>query len=250
MIANKTISLIIPCKNEAVAIKVALEHVPEGIDEIIVIDNGSTDKTKAVAKELGAKVFSEPRHVNGIGYGFALARGIREATSDIIICMDGDGSYPTRLIPSLITYIQKNNIDFLSCNRIPFQHPQKMSSVRKTGVIILNLWIRILYGYHIRDSLSGMWVIKKHSIEKLQVFEGGWNFSLEIKINALKNKNIRFAEYHIPYHDRQFDSSKQNIFKTGIEHFFFLLKIKFFPKKYLLSIRENNNLLPGSFTYE
>ena len=144
MISNKHLSLVIPCKNEASALKQAFKHVSKQIDEIIVVDNGSTDKTVQVAKNIGAKVFTEDKNINGIGYGFALAKGIKQATGDIIICMDGDGSYPIAEIPNLVKKLEARKLDFISCSRIPFKNPKSISFIRTFGVRILNLFIYLL----------------------------------------------------------------------------------------------------------
>lgn len=236
MIKNKYISLVMPCKNEERALQEVLKNAPRLIDEIIVVDNNSNDKTVKIARQFKVKVVKDRRSEDGIGYGYALARGIKEAIGDMIVCMDGDGSYPTSKISSLIEYLERENLDFLSCNRLPFQKKKKMSGVRAFGIRILNLFIWTLFGYRINDCLTGMWVFRRKVTHDLTLFEGGWNFSLEIKLNAITNPKIRFAEHYIPYHDRVFDSSKQNLFKTGLQHLLFLLKFKLNPSKEGISL--------------
>ena len=227
MIKNYSISLVMPCKNEAKALQTVLEKLPKTIDEVIVVDNNSNDQTKAVARKFGARIFSESKtDKNGIGYGFAIQKGIREAKGSIVICMDGDGSYPVKEIGSMVDYLLKKNLDFISCNRLPFRKPQKMSSLRAFGVKILNLLVWSLYGYKINDSLSGMWVFKKYVLSDLNLSEGGWNLSLEIKLKAILSPTYKFAERQISYQDRVFDLSKQNLFRTGFEHVLYLIKFK------------------------
>lgn len=220
-----------------------LESMPKEIDEVIVVDNMSTDNSVAVAKKLKARVLQESRAHNGIGYGYALSCGIKAATSDIIVCMDGDGSYPVGKIKEITTFLMSKKYDFISCNRLPVLNPKKMSVIRMFGVRILNLFINILYGYPIRDSLTGMWVFKRETIPSLSLFEGGWNFSPEIKLSAITNKKIRFTEYHIPYQDRELDQSKQVIYKTGTEHFIFLFTWKLKQFKMPFFIRRAVSLL-------
>lgn len=228
MVKNSTLSLIIPCKNEAKALETVLSDLPKEIDEIIVVDNNSTDQTKKVARKFGAKILSDSRNdKSGIGYGYAIQKGFSHAHGDIIICMDGDGSYPVNEIPAIVKYLLQKKLDFISCNRLPFKHPQKMSSVRALGVKILNLTIRLMYGYKIKDSLTGMWVFRKSALENLSFTEGGWNFSLEIKLKTIMSKSLKFAEKQISYQDRVLDLSKQNIVRTGLKHMLYLLKLKF-----------------------
>ncbi len=216
-----------PCKNEAKAIETVFKNLPRKIDEVIVVDNNSSDQTTKIAKSFGAKIIHEPRSTrSGIGYGYALQKGIEKAKGDIIVCMDGDGSYPAKEIPLLVTHLIINKLDLISCNRLPFEDPKKMSIVRSFGVRILNGLILILYGYKIKDSLSGMWIFKRYVYNELQLTEGGWNFSLEIKLKTIADSRFKFSEKQISYHDRVFDSSKQIIFKTGIEHVFYLFNLK------------------------
>jgi glycosyltransferase involved in cell wall biosynthesis len=226
MIQQQLITLILPCRNEEKALPVLASLLPKGIDEVIVVDNGSKDNTVSVAKRLGFRVFAEDRHVKGIGYGYALQKGILNARGDIIICMDGDGSYPVNDTPRLISHLLSEKLDFISCNRLPFTNPKDMSFIRKTGVIILNTTILALYGKIVHDSLTGMWVFKKEKINQLRFMEGGWDFSLEIKLRALTSPDIAYEEVHIPYKDRVLGNSKQKIFQTGFNHFKYLWKFK------------------------
>jgi glycosyltransferase involved in cell wall biosynthesis len=223
MYKGQKLTLIFPCRNEAEGIQKLISSVPKEVDEIIVVDNCSTDKTVARARKAGAKVFIEERTDNGIGYGFALTTGINKATGDIVICMDADGSYPIHKILDAVKFQQKNKVDFVSCNRLPILNVKEMAVIRRLGVWILNTTVRLLYGYPIQDSLTGMWVFNRKAIQNFQLFEGGWNLSLEIKLHAIHDKNTSFTEFHIPYRDRIFDQSKQNLFETGFTHFVYLL---------------------------
>jgi glycosyltransferase involved in cell wall biosynthesis len=228
MIKNQKISLVMPCKNEAKSLQAVLSKLPKQIDEVIVVDNNSNDKTKEVAAKFGAAVINEVRNDRfGIGYGFALQKGINQASGDIVICMDGDDSYPILEVPRIVKEFIKNKIDFISCNRLPFKDPKKMSIVRASGVRILNLITWVLYGYRIKDSLTGMWVFKNNIYKRLSPKEGGWDFSLEIKLRAINNEEVIFAEHHIPYRDRVLDLSKQSLFQTGFHHALYLFKFKF-----------------------
>jgi len=90
MYKGQSITVIIPCLNEEAGIEKVLRSMPEYVDEIIVVDNGSTDRTAEVAASFGAKVIREELR----GYGRAYRRGFSCATSDLIITLDGDHSYP------------------------------------------------------------------------------------------------------------------------------------------------------------
>lgn len=219
MIYGKTISLVIPCKNEARSLPKLLKRVPSFVDEVIIVDNNSSDTTVSVAKNLGCKVRSEKRtDQSGIGYGFAHQTGLKIASGDIVVTMDGDGTYPIEQIREVLKFMTKNQLDFVSCNRFPLLNSEAVSAVRKLGVLILNTQVSLLFSHPIKDILSGMWAVNRGVAKKLQLQEGGWNLSPEIKLKALLHKEIAFSEYHIMHHYRSHGDSKQQIWKTGFEH--------------------------------
>ena len=115
MYKGQSITVIIPCLNEEAGIEQVLRAMPEYVDEIIVVDNGSTDRTAEVAASLGAKVIREELR----GYGRAYRRGFSCATSDLIITLDGDHSYPVDGISYLLEAFLHLHVDFLNASRFP-----------------------------------------------------------------------------------------------------------------------------------
>ena len=227
MLKNKTISVVIPCKNEGKTIYRTVKSVPAYVDEVIVVDNGSTDDTSEKAKKAGARVIHEPRKLNGIGYGYAHITGMARAMGDYIVAMDGDGTYPAKSIKNAISYMEKEHLDFVSCNRLPLKNPKAISATRRLGINILNLEVLILYKKPIKDILTGMWCMKKEVVTKLGLKMGDWNLSPEIKIAAMINKDVRFGEFQIDHFERGKDVSKQKIWNTGFNHLFYILKRRF-----------------------
>ena len=100
------ISLILPAKNEAEGLRRTLPGVRERLPEaeIIVVDDGSTDETAAIARQFGAIVLSSPY---SMGNGAAIKRGARAATGDIFVFMDADGQHDTQLIPRLLARLDE-----------------------------------------------------------------------------------------------------------------------------------------------
>lgn len=229
MINNKKISLIIPCRNEEAALYSLLQKVPSYVDEVIVVDNNSKDNTVRVAKANGATVYIEKKETGGVGYGFAHQTGLKKATGDYIIALDGDNTYPVRSIKEIVTYMEKNMLDFVSCNRLPLSNGKTITPTRRMGIKILNFWASFLFGYRLNDILTGMWAVRKSAVKKLNAISGGWNYSPEVKLAAISNPDIFFSEYHIPYYLRVNGVSKLSMWKTGFDHFIFILerKIKF-----------------------
>lgn len=232
MLNNKSITVIIPCKNEQAAIHSMMQKIPKYVDEVIVVDNNSRDNTAVVAREHGAKVFTEKKHVEGVGYGYAHQTGMKHATGDIIVALDGDDTYPIEAIKEVVQFMEKSNSDFVSCARFPLSDPDAISPIRQLGVGILNLEVTLLYGYPMQDILSGMWVMRKECMKKINAKCGEWNFSPEIKLAAIAHPDIHFSEYHIAHAVRLNGVSKQQIWKTGFNHLFYILNRRFTVDKF------------------
>jgi len=224
MINGKTITIVVPCKNESSIITGFISRVPSYVDEILIVDNNSTDNTAALAKKAGAQVVSEPRAIHGIGYGFAHQTGIEKATGEYVVAMDGDDTYPVKHIATIIKKMEREHIDFVSCNRLPLRNKRAISKTRQTGIRILNALVRICYGYPIQDILSGMWVAKQSTLKSLRTISGDWNFSPEVKLKAIAHPNVVFSEYHIDHFVRAKEPSKQQIWKTGLNHMLFIIR--------------------------
>lgn len=230
MYKNKTITVCLPCRNEADHLDQVIAKIPKYVDEIIVISNNSKDNTIEVAKKLGVKAYEDNQTINGIGYGFAHMTGIKNATSDIIVGADGDATYPVESLDKIIDHLIKQDLDFISCNRYPLQDGTTIPFKLKFGVWMLNTEVRLLYGVQIKDILSGMWVFKKEVRDDLKLTMGEWNLSPQIKINAATSPDIRFAEYSIAQHQR-LGESHQNYFKTGFSHAKWIFANRFTSKQ-------------------
>src|SRR3989442_13661262 len=126
MYRGNRISVVIPCHNEEEGIRAVLAQMPALVDEVLVVDNASTDRTAAVARELGARVVFEARK----GYGRAYKTGFAAARGDIIVPMDGDGPYPPASIPPLLYLLVEGKLDFLTARRWYSRSGQAKSPVR------------------------------------------------------------------------------------------------------------------------
>ncbi len=194
MHANLRLSVVIPCYNEEDGVREVIGRMPKAVDEIVVVDNNCTDRTAEVARSLGAVVVA----VKTPGYGAAYKGGLKAATGDIIITLDGDGTYPPEDIPRLVDTLVEKRWDFLSASRFPLVDPKAMGFTNRLGNWVLTVAAMVLFFKPIRDSQSGMWVFKRSLLEKLRLTSDGMPFSQEIKLEALL-RGFRFGEAHIPY---------------------------------------------------
>ena len=219
MYKGQSITVIIPCLNEEQGIQRVVERMPDFVDEVIVVDNNSTDRTSEVAASLGAKVIREQVR----GYGRSYKRGFTAATGDLIITLDGDHSYPVDAISYLLEAFLHLEVDFLNASRFPVRDKRAMSFKHKIGNLILSLAMSVLYFRWVRDSQSGMWVFRRSILEGMTLESDGMAFSEEIKIEALKHPRVRFGEISIQYSSRM-GEIKLNPWRDGIRNLWFLVK--------------------------
>lgn len=227
MLNKRSVTVVIPCKNEEKIISKTVKSIPHYVDEVIVVDNGSKDNSAKEAEKAGAVVFSDNRKLNGVGYGYAHLTGISNAKGDFIVGMDADDTYPSSEIKNIVEFMEKYELDVVSCNRLPLKNPKAISPLRRLGIYVLNLEVAILYGYRIKDILTGMWVIRATALPKLNLRMGDWNLSPEVKVAAIMHKDLKFAEYQIDHFVREKEPSKQQIWKTGIGHMSYIFKKRF-----------------------
>jgi dolichol-phosphate hexosyltransferase len=223
MYKGQSLTVIIPCLNEEQGIERILRAMPEFVDEVIVVDNASTDRTSEVASALGAKVIREDVR----GYGRAYKRGFAVATKDLIITLDGDQSYPVDALSYLLEAFLHLNVDFLNASRFPVRDPRAMSLRSRFGNLILALAMSLLYFRWVRDSQSGMWVFRRSILKDMKLESDGMSFSEEIKVEAIRNPAIRFGEISILYSSR-LGESKLKPWRDGVQNLWFLARKRFF----------------------
>src|SRR5574341_729124 len=212
------LSAVIPCYNEEHGIREVIERMPEVVDEVVVVDNNCTDRTAEVARSLGARVVEQKVP----GYGAAYKAGLKGATGDLIITLDGDGSYPPERIPSLVDTFLERGWEFLSACRFPLSDPAAMGLTNRLGNAVLTVATGLLFLKPIRDSQSGMWVFRRDALPRLHLTSDGMAFSEEIKLEALL-RGLRFGETHIPYGVRV-GEIKLRKWRDGIENLLFLVR--------------------------
>lgn len=223
MYKGQKITVIVPCLNEEQGIERVLRAMPVFVDETIVVDNASTDRTCEVAASLGAKVIREEVR----GYGRSYKRGFTQATGDLIVTLDGDHSYPVDALSYLLEAFLHLEADFLNASRFPVRDRRAMSFKHRFGNLVLSVVTSLLFFHWVSDSQSGMWVFRRSILKLMKLESDGMAFSEEIKIEALRNPHIRFREISIQYSSR-LGEKKLNPWRDGVRNLTFLLKKRFF----------------------
>ena len=210
--------VMIPCLNEEPTLPLVLKTIPkeiEGIDEIeiLVIDDGSTDKTVEVAKSLGVTEFVH--HPQNRGLAHSLRDGIQRALelrADILVLTDGDHQYPQERIPDLVRPILEGKADTVIADR-QVQTIEHFSPAKKLlqslGTKVMNL----AAGTDLPDGTSGFRAYSKEAAIKLNLI-GRFNFATETTIQAA-HKRLAFATIVIETNPKTRES---RLFKSSWEH--------------------------------
>ena len=201
----KKISVVIPALNEEEAIEAVVLAIPRdelrrmGFEvEVLVIDNGSEDRTAELARNAGAEVVFEPTR----GYGRAYKTGFDSAQGQIIATADADLTYPVEDIPELVKLLEEENLDFITTNRFAKMESNVMSPRNRLGNSVLNLTTRLFFRIDLKDSQSGMWVFRKDLLNSMHLNSDGMPFSEELKLEACHFAKCRWREVPIEYRDR------------------------------------------------
>lgn len=221
------LTILMPSLNEEEGIKKTINEIPIqqiknlGYEvEILVVDGGSTDRTKEVAKENGAKIIQTKK-----GYGRQYKFGFSQPLGDIIITADSDGSYPMNEIPKLLKIFQKENLDFINTNRFAKMTKGSMKPINLFGNKILTFLTNFLFSLNLKDSQSGMWILKKEMLPKITLKSNGMSLSQEIKIEAFKK--FKAKEIDSSYQKRV-GKIKLKTIKDGLANVFHLFRKKLF----------------------
>ena len=222
MYKDRRITVVTPCLNEEQGIVEVLARIPSFVDEVIVVDNNSTDRTAEIARNRGARVIHEEIR----GYGRAYKTGLLQSQGDIIVTLDGDHSYPPEAISYLLEAFLRSGVRFFSASRFPLKNKKAMSFKHWLGNKLLSLTLSVLYFRWVRDSQSGMWVFERASLEEMHLVSDGMAFSEEIKIEAITNERIRFKEIYIDYSTRM-GEIKLKPWRDGFRNLCFLFRKRF-----------------------
>jgi len=183
------------------------------VDKVVVCDDGSTDNTAKLAKEVGAIVLS---HNKNQGYGAAIATLFdyaRKQNAQIMITIDGDGQHDPSQIPLLINVITTHNVDVVIGSRF-LDDSTKASSYRKAGIKIITSAANYGTNLKVTDSQSGFRAYSKDAINAIHPTEQGMAVSTEILLK-ISNKGLSIAEVPITI-SYEGDKSEQNSVSHGV----------------------------------
>lgn len=204
--ADRHVTVIIPCLNEEEPIADAVREVlSEHVDEVIVVDNGSTDQTALRAREAGARVIAEPRR----GYGRACAAGFAALgpRADIVCFLDGDGSDVPRFIRDVVAPIAQNKADFVMGSRVRGTREKgSMTPQQLAAGHIAGLLLGLFYNVRFTD-MSPFRAMPAGTLAALGMTETTYGWNLEMQMRAAAS-GLRVTEIPVDHRCRRGGESK------------------------------------------
>ncbi len=205
-------SIVVPAYNEETGLPVILEKIHRAVDgvcEVLVVDDGSSDRTVDVASDFPCRLISHPRN---LGKGEALKSGVRQARGDYVILIDADDTYPAEAIPMMYEALETCDVVYASRRRGRSNIPP----LNRFGNCVFQHMIRCIYGFAASDYSTGLYGIRKEHLEAMAVNSCGFAIEPEIAIKAARMR-LRVKEIPIEYRPRV-GKAKLGSFQAGYDH--------------------------------
>jgi glycosyltransferase involved in cell wall biosynthesis len=210
------VAVLVPCRNEEAAIAGVVHdfrhYLPAAT--VYVYDNASTDETAQVARDAGARVYSEPL----IGKGNVVRRMFADVEADIYVMVDGDGTYDASSAPRLIRCLVTQGLDMVNCARVSSETGAYRPGHRLGNRLLTGLVARV-FGKRLSDMLSGYRVMSRRFVKSFPALSGGFEIETELTVHALELR-APICELSAPYVSRpRGSSSKLRTLRDGIRIF-------------------------------
>jgi glycosyltransferase involved in cell wall biosynthesis len=218
-LGDSSVSVIIPVFNEESTVGDVITRTKNTLEklklpyEVIVVDDGSVDRSLEISKAKEVNVLRETHQ----GKGHAIRSGIRWAKGNIIVTLDSDGSHKPEEIPLILQCVMEDKVDFAIGSRFfnAEANKAKIPRLNRLGNRIFNSLIGLLTGVKISDSQSGFRSIRSSVIKKMKLDSQGYEVESEMLVKALK-MGVRVTEVPISFEQRTVGRSKLDPLKDGI----------------------------------
>ena len=196
---DELLTIVIPTLNEAEAIgKVLDELFKAGIkpEQVLVVDGHSTDKTPEIAASKGVKVIFQ----EGKGKGDALKSAVKHVKTPYVLVMDGDYTYPATHIPALLEKALRGGFDEVIGARVYGR--KNIPLLNRVGNKVLTAIFNSLFGVHLKDLLSGMYLVRTERLREIEWVSRGFSIEAEVAAHVISTTG-RIAEVPIKYRKRR-----------------------------------------------
>lgn len=215
------VTVVIPTLNEAGNIIGVINTVKKVLKypyEIIIVDGGSNDGTLDIVRHKQCKLIIEPRR----GYGLALRLGMKQAKGNILVMVDGDGTYELKHINILLDRLIEKDADLCLATRM-YDPNKAMGMMNFVGNKVITFCFNMLYKQNLSDSQSGYRAISKKAFDRLEFKEDDMAFATEMLVKFSQEK-LKMVEIPTIYKERKYGKPKLRRFQSGIEIFTTMLK--------------------------
>lgn len=212
--------MVVPCLDEALGIRDVIHELREVLPaaRILVVDNGSSDDTVAVARAAGADaVVVEPRR----GKAQAVLTAFELLDADLVVMLDGDASYPAEGARRLLESYAAQPVDMITGVRMAIDS-SVFRPMHQLGTRAFERALHIAFGYHSRDLFSGLRLFSRRFYRNVPILSRGFELELELTIQAI-DKGFSMAEVNVPFRSRAEGSkSKLRSVRDGVRILRFL----------------------------
>ncbi|MEK6949932.1 MAG: glycosyltransferase family 2 protein [Nanoarchaeota archaeon] len=207
---KKKVSVIAVCLNEAKSILKILDNIPKGfVDEILVVDGHSTDRTFELVKNLGYNIILQ----EGKGRGNAFRTGFKNVSGDLVVMLSTDGNERPADIKKLIDKIN-DGYDMVIATRFGLGNSEDVTFIRNIGNYFFTKLCNIFGGINITDSMNGFRILRKESIKKMNLEADKFDIEAEITLKAGKLK-LKVGEIPTIEDERQHSTSRLRTIRDG-----------------------------------
>jgi glycosyltransferase involved in cell wall biosynthesis len=239
------LSIVIPALNEQQSIESIInrtldakqyitEHSPVTDLEITVVSDGSTDRTVEIASRYTDRIRLIIFEKNK-GYGAAIKEGWRQSTGELLAFLDADGTCDPKFFADLANLMQKENADVVLGSRL--NKNSEMPRIRRFGNTLFSIFLSVVSNENIKDTASGMRIIRRDSLANLMPLPDGLHFTPAMSARAILSDYLKISEIDMPYKERE-GESKLNVLKDGVRFLNVIVTMIFMyqPQKILLPV--------------
>jgi len=206
MVDREQVCVLLPTLDEAATIGDAVESFRErGFDHVLVVDGGSEDGTRELAREAGAEVLVQ----SGSGKGQAVREALDAIDQPHVLMADGDGTYRAADADRMLAPLFEGRVEHVIGNRFADMEPDAMSRLNRIGNRLINLAFRTVHHRELTDILSGYRAFTVASAERMNLSEDGFGIETEMAVECAKN-GIETVEVPITYRARP-EGSETNL---------------------------------------
>jgi glycosyltransferase involved in cell wall biosynthesis len=223
------VSVIMPVYNEESTIEEILRRVKavEVATEILVIDDGSTDRTRDILEKMNDdEQLRVILHDRNRGKGAAVRTGFQHATGEVFLIQDADLEYDPRDIPSLLRPIEEDIADVVYGSRFLGGPRRSVMFWHMVANRMLTFMTNLLYNTILSDMETGYKVFKREIVDGMQIHANGFDFEPEFTAKILKKK-VRVYEVPISFNPRDYDEGKKIGMRDAFQAVWTLLKYRF-----------------------